>query len=157
MGARHGWQYASKHVSSHEGMCLIWLLNLSGHIYLSSVWLGAQKKLDYAQNMLAILNSLVNIIREIWWSFDDHKNIHFDNELYIHTSFNNYEGSGYDLDLGLLRSRLWFHIFGEGQHVSGSHRSLWLCSSWSLSLSPRRTRLVGKTNHFKTHPLKLED
>ena len=55
----------------------------------------------YAHNMITNLDSIVNIIGEPIWPFDEHKNPHFDNEYDIHMSSENYEEGGYSLNLDL--------------------------------------------------------
>jgi hypothetical protein len=58
-------------------MSLIWLLILIGHPYLSGVWLDVAPRTDtkktclkeiglYGQNMITILDSIVNVVGEIF-------------------------------------------------------------------------------------------
>ena len=56
-----------------------------------------------AQNLITILGSIVNIIGgEPIWPFNEHENLHFDDEWDIHMSSEKYEESGYSLNLDLL-------------------------------------------------------
>ena len=54
--------------------------------------------------MITILGSIVNIIGgyQPIWPFNEHKNLHFDNEYDVHMSSKNYEESGYGLNLDSL-------------------------------------------------------
>ena len=54
-----------------------------------------------AQHLLTILDIIVNIIRWNYATFINTENLHFDNEQEIHMSSENYEESGYRLDLDL--------------------------------------------------------
>ena len=55
-----------------------------------------------AQNLLAILDAIVNIIGGPVWTLNDSENLHFDNENDMHMSSKKYEKSGYMHNLGLL-------------------------------------------------------
>lgn len=58
----------------------------------------------HAPKTLTIPNLIVNITWEgtdLYDHFNEHGNLHFDDEQDIHTSFRHYEASGYGLDLGL--------------------------------------------------------
>ena len=56
-----------------------------------------------AQNMITVLGSIVNIIAgELIWPFNEHENLHFDNEWNIHMSSEKYEERGYSLNLDIL-------------------------------------------------------
>ena len=96
-------------------MFLIHLPLLIGHLYLSGMWLNLVPTIDQkdmsskgiglrAQNMLTLLGAVVNMYFGGGgiWSLNKHTNLHFDNEQEIHMSSQNYEKSGYDLDLDLL-------------------------------------------------------
>jgi hypothetical protein len=50
------------------------------------------------QNTRTILSSSLNTFRktDTLWPFDDHVNLHFNNEQVIHTSSNSHKKSGYD-------------------------------------------------------------
>ena len=57
-------------------------------------------------NTITILGLVFNKILRVcvWGGYmtNEHENLHFGNEHNIHMSSNNYEESGYDLDLDLL-------------------------------------------------------
>ena len=57
---------------------------------------------DVSQEMITILGSIGNNMEGPIWPFNEHKNLHFDNEEDIHVSSKNYEESGYSLNLDLL-------------------------------------------------------
>ena len=63
----------------------------------------------HVQNVITILDSITSIIAEEgggWdiWSFNEHENLHFDNELDIHVRYENYKESDYNLNLDLLNT-----------------------------------------------------
>jgi hypothetical protein len=62
-----------------------------------------------AQNMLTILNSIVNLIREDLYDHW-HENLHFDNEWDSHSSSENYEANIYRKDLELLINLNWLRV-----------------------------------------------
>ena len=54
-----------------------------------------------AQNVTIILGSLVTIVKRSLWPFNEHENIHIDNQQYIHMRFENYKEGDYNLNLDL--------------------------------------------------------
>ena len=56
----------------------------------------------FAQNLLTILCSIVNIIKGGLYDLNKKENLHSDDEYYSHISSKNYEGNGSGLDLDLL-------------------------------------------------------
>jgi hypothetical protein len=55
-----------------------------------------------AQNLLIFLGSVVNMIEGSCMTITDHESLHFDNELDIHMSSENYEANDYGHNLDLL-------------------------------------------------------
>jgi hypothetical protein len=75
-------------------MCLVWLLHLNKHLYLSDMWLGVAPRIIFtkknscsnetglhAQNMITITSSIKSILLG-WpmWPLNEHVSLHFDNE-----------------------------------------------------------------------------